>query len=561
MPDDIRQNITIGTAGGPEAAAMMERLSGGLRGMGNASEEMQTRFAHKFEHAGLHVFNAQLLETVGITGHARPILQALTFSMTEAAAAAGLAAGTLGLIIGVVGLAAAAFKLMHDSHEKHKEDLEKTVKAETDVLNTTANLINTLDAYKQAVKTMAPELAALMRATQDLDAVQREHLTHTEGLALANSQKKLLANKDEIASLEQSKREAEAKMLVLGKETAIYSENAAYVKTYEKSIRDLKDADVVLEQETRRLQADIKAQGEGYSDAATKAKTLAEAAKANAVAQKEYADFIAHGFKEQQAAETEYEKFHQKMVNEASTATDTSVSKHINTKRRELDTEFDMERQHLERSALTFNQYNNAIEQLDRDQARVHEALAEEKARVDASHLTHLATATKTAFDAANLAVSTAIGAMIVEGKSWHDAFVNFTKSIETAFISMVSQMLVKWAVFQAITGFGGAGSIPFASAFTGFKPRALGGEDIVDRPTLFLAGDAGPERVNFTPMSGTAAPNTPSKSSARGGDTFQFGDIHIHGLTDPRAIADKLGNEIMRMVRGRGQLGFVRGT
>lgn len=71
--------------------------------------------------------------------------------------------------------------------------------------------------------------------------------------------------------------------------------------------------------------------------------------------------------------------------------------------------------------------------------------------------------------------------------------------------------------------------------AFGGMQ--AAGGDYMVTRPTMFIAGEAGPERATFTPMGGGRG--------GGGGDSYTY---YITGY-DPREIAD----EIERRQRARG--------
>lgn len=61
-----------------------------------------------------------------------------------------------------------------------------------------------------------------------------------------------------------------------------------------------------------------------------------------------------------------------------------------------------------------------------------------------------------------------------------------------------------KVADFPEFTGSGGAGSGKTANnQIKEYVPQAGGGDWLVTKPTLFLAGEAGPERATFTPMKG----------------------------------------------------------
>ena len=88
-----------------------------------------------------------------------------------------------------------------------------------------------------------------------------------------------------------------------------------------------------------------------------------------------------------------------------------------------------------------------------------------------------------------------------------------------------------------------------------GIRPQALGGDYWVTRPTLFLAGEAGPERATFTPQG----------SSAPGGKVVQL-HVHVHAEganfigTDRRAarqLADMVGPDVRAQILAATGTGF----
>jgi hypothetical protein len=144
---------------------------------------------------------------------------------------------------------------------------------------------------------------------------------------------------------------------------------------------------------------------------------------------------------------------------------------------------------------------------------------------------------------------NTAMAQMIVAGKNFTDtmdqAFINMGEDI----IKMILKMIEEWAVFQALTGLGGMSAVR-ASAISGFIPAAEGFSGMVSKPTLFLAGEAGPEHVNITPSGGYSS----STDNSVGNVT-----VNVYGITDPRRIADEVGRQIATSIRGRGQVNFTR--
>ena len=74
--------------------------------------------------------------------------------------------------------------------------------------------------------------------------------------------------------------------------------------------------------------------------------------------------------------------------------------------------------------------------------------------------------------------------------------------------------------------------------------PRAFGGDDIITKPTLFLAGERGPERATFSPVG--------SKGFDGGGSTIQIfiDSPRINSTMDITKLAEELGFEIERKTR-----------
>jgi hypothetical protein len=69
---------------------------------------------------------------------------------------------------------------------------------------------------------------------------------------------------------------------------------------------------------------------------------------------------------------------------------------------------------------------------------------------------------------------------------------------------------------------------------------QAAGGDYIVDRPTMFIAGDAGAERATFTPLSG---------GGGYGGGIV----INVNGAGDPRRVARAVADELATRLKLQG--------
>lgn len=151
-----------------------------------------------------------------------------------------------------------------------------------------------------------------------------------------------------------------------------------------------------------------------------------------------------------------------------------------------------------------------------------------------------------------------AFAQMIVEGK-------DFTEEMEKAFTKMAEQIIAKivemiaeWAIFTALTGFGGGVGAFGAAGLKGIG-FATGGSVMVDRPTLALFGEGGPEMATFTPMSQMGAGG--AQGGGSGGGDIYVGAVNtsVSGVNNPDQIARVVGQKIIEQIRGQGQINFSR--
>lgn len=155
--------------------------------------------------------------------------------------------------------------------------------------------------------------------------------------------------------------------------------------------------------------------------------------------------------------------------------------------------------------------------------------------------------------------IGDAFAKSLIDGK-------NFTEQMQQAFHNMAEQiisdivrMIIEMAIFNAMSGMGGpVGSLgQVLSKRRGF---AVGGDVVVDTPTLFMAGEAGPERATFTPLSGAAAPQQTSSGGSGGVNIATMSVVTtVHGVNDPNIIARDVGRKIVEQIRGMGQVNFTR--
>lgn len=128
-------------------------------------------------------------------------------------------------------------------------------------------------------------------------------------------------------------------------------------------------------------------------------------------------------------------------------------------------------------------------------------------------------------------------------------------------FVSTTATMLANaWAPAAALASLatlggnaapasaGMAATAAAAYAIANVKPMARGGDEIVRKPTLFLAGEAGPERASFEPLGG------PFKGNGGRGDIhIHIGPVYQLPGESTQELAVRLGDESRRQLAYRG--------
>ncbi len=190
-------------------------------------------------------------------------------------------------------------------------------------------------------------------------------------------------------------------------------------------------------------------------------------------------------------------------------------------------------------------------EDVAKEQEKVHEKII--------SDLKKQVEFTKHAADQIGSSLGSAFAKSIVEGKDFTEQMQDAFKNMAEKMIEDIIRMEVEWMIFSAMSGMGGIAGGIGVSGLQGLPfGHAIGGDLMVDKPTLFLAGEAGPERATFTPMNGGSKSSAPSSG---GGVKIGSMPVHVtvHGVNNPDKIADEVGLKIIRKIRGAGQLSFVR--
>ena len=148
----------------------------------------------------------------------------------------------------------------------------------------------------------------------------------------------------------------------------------------------------------------------------------------------------------------------------------------------------------------------------------------------------------------------------LVEGKNFTEQMRQAFKNMAEQIISDIVRMITEWAIFSAMSGMGGnVGMMGMAGLSHMGIGNAVGGSSIVDRPTLFMAGEGGPEMATFTPLASMGS--TATGSGGQGGTKISIGSVNVtaNGVEDPDTLAKDVGRKIIQQIRGMGQLDFVR--
>lgn len=177
--------------------------------------------------------------------------------------------------------------------------------------------------------------------------------------------------------------------------------------------------------------------------------------------------------------------------------------------------------------------------------------------------------------------LSSALSDIILGAKTAKEAFTELGKALIKAVVDFIAQKLVAFALEQAMLALHigvttaaaaatasawapaaamvslatfGANSVPasagiastvaIASALAAPIPRAFGGDEIITKPTLFLAGERGPERATFSPIG--------SKGFNGGGNNINIyiESPRITSSQDITKLGEDLGFEIERTLR-----------
>lgn len=493
MAETLETNIVIKAVGGDGAAAQIDQIDKGFKNLQATHSDLQQRFTQKFEHVGLRLFAGDLIRTAGLSGEMRPILSTLMLAMNSVGAAFGSAAVPIFLVVAAF---TAVVGIVSKVKEHYKDLTDQLIKLHDETqkqLDSIDTEIKALEDWRTAVGKLTPALDSLLKSEMALRAEQIKTQENTNTQLIGSLSQRIAKEKEVQASLKNTVLETQ------------------------KHIEALKGLQPGMQGYTM-LEREVSANADASKKLAdVNLKIATDSAKLNQIIA-EQVDLhrnVTGSIKDQSAAAVK-------------TAHDEEVA--------------------AQKSAKAQEEAYKKMWAL-----RIADARAKNK-EWEAEEKKHEVTMVKI-IDDANTAISSgfgnAVGQMIVEGRNFTEAMGEAFKHMAEQIISDIVRMTTEWAIFTAITGgtFGGGGML-FGAALGGAHQG--GGSVVVDRPTMFLAGEGGPEIATFTPLS--LSGGSMSGQSVGGAPTVNI-TMNVDRLdgSDPANTLRILSDEIRReTVAGR---------
>lgn len=518
--------IRISAVGGDEAAAALNKPIRALENIGGEHNKLVEKFSHRFSHVGLSLFAGEALRASGIGSETSRIIGIMNLGITSLGSAFGAAAGPVLLIASaltsLVAIAVRVVRQQQDLTGKYDEQvkaLDKVVKKNQEAF----------DGFKKntdVVKEYSEEFGRLTGFTKIYaDSIERAALI-TAASTIPAHQAVISTLNEENVKIEDSIRAKQRDL----EEIRIWATSAprlAKEKT-DKTNAEITKLNNQLELTRAKLKQEegaIVALNRGYSSYDEYLKAATESHKK---AREESAKSAEESIKRtQDIADAETARYQNWAELHA---------KEMEEKNKSVQTEADQETK----------RYQNW--------ADIHEKQVKKNAELMDTMYKGIAAGV----DKTLKTFSDAVAAMFVKGEKFTLSFKKLFEDMAQAIISEIIRMEIRWLVFQAITG----GTGGFASGGSKAFGFAEGGSVMVNKPTLFLAGEAGqPELATFTPLSKMGGGSGASAATSGSSGGVQIGSINtnVYGVTDPDAIADKVGLKIAERIRGQGEINFTR--
>jgi hypothetical protein len=484
MSVDVDVNIYLRAIDGT-AAETIGSSAAALDNLSASSEGMQSMFQRRFQHIGLMIFAGDALHAAGLGRETRMVISTLNMALIEGAAAAGISSGGL-MLIAVALIAVIGLVMKATSHHKDLvAQLDKTRDSLGKEYKEAFDTANAVAAYGKQVGLLTEGQQKLHMAEYNLSEMRKAELittTHQEIEAIKASIAANVAHAQTMHTVHFYVALAGAAFDVLAKQLTIVGVVVAHLIPGFTAFRE----------RIHDLVALLPHVAVGTKLTASEMEELTKKQIPLIAKMYELMDSFKHLGKSSKDADTEMTDANKKAVDEMT------------------------------------KKMNEWIKKQQQDLLFVSEEWKKAWKNVTSDFLNQ---------------GSQAFAQMVVEGNNFVDSMKTAFKNLAESFISAVTQMIAKWAIFTALTGMGGSSAV--VGGFLGITKAQSGFSGMVDKPTLFMAGEAGPEYVHVTP----------GGEGGGGGGTSNVivGDIHVNvsvGQLDSagaRQVLESLADELRR--------------
>lgn len=492
MAETLEENIVITATGGDGAAAQVDQVNKSFQAINTTHRDLQGAFSQRFEHIGLRMFAGQLLQTNGLAGETRPIISTLMLSTEALAGVFGAAAGPILLVVSALTALAGIAVAVINHHKNEYDALQKEMDARQKNLNTVDATIAALDHYATSGGRLTQAQKTLLAASQALEQhLRTEQITTLEKeiKSIENQRQAIIDHANTLAVWH-----AAWEAIKVGAEQAL----AVIMKMLDP---------------LNKLSAFISQVASGWGSFSTGVKKSKEDTDAMNVALLKNQELLA-----QKKADLEALRHGFDVTGDAAI---TAQQKELEGRKKveaEMKAAIDDEHAHERASMDSLIAANvKAKQQEAKQEMEISKQIGEQMGRD----------------------IGDAFAKMIVEGK-------DFTQQMQQAFTRMAEQIIsdivrieIEWAVLEAM-GYPAGGGGFFGGAF------ASGGSVVVDKPTMFLAGEAGPEMATFTPLGSSGGGGGGGGAGSIGAVNINLSVGSIQG-NDPAGTLQMLSEEIRR--------------
>lgn len=526
--DSAQYVITI-NADGTGAVQALDAVNGSFAKLVETSNKVKATFGEPFQHAGIYLFSRQLLDTVGLGALAQHAFMAINLAVTGVIDAFGLAAGPVAAVLLGLGALATIYKEHESLSKKVAEASKKEAEAQRHLAEHYDSLLVSITKYQKIVGSLPQDLQNLQSATQAAMITTAQQQSHQLGLQMkalqdlqAAEQSKIETDRASIAALEASRNANK----LMGDQ--INTQNPL-INQYRQEIDELTNKIKQQSQAVAEAKSTIIGLAGGHATLASRMKDVGR--------QEQVHERLLAYLREEETALDKVSHAHLKAIN--------------------AEEQADTRAMHLRDQQLTQLEHYFGVQTSEENQ--------------------FLALSGKVA-QGFSSAFSNAFAQTLVEGKKFTDAFKDEFKHMAEAIIADIVRMIVEMEIFNSLMSFGlgggggllggllgggrpnplGPSGVPGYANYASLGPSAnfaMGGDFLVDQPTLIGVGEGGEtERVSISPLS--------QGGGGGGGSGTTIGSVevnlHVHGVSDPREIAEQTAPYLIDIIRGRGNLSFT---